>query len=47
MEELLTTRDGKTWTMLMTRPDGTACVIAAGEAWDEIPAQMAASGDPM
>lgn len=45
--ELLTTRDGKTWTMLMTRPDGTACVIAAGEAWDEIPAQMAASGDPM
>lgn len=45
--ELLTTRDGKTWTMLMTRPDGTACVIAAGEAWDKIPAQMAASGDPM
>lgn len=45
--ELLTTRDGKTWTMLMTRPDGTACVIAAGEAWETIPAQMAATGDPM
>lgn len=45
--ELLTTRDGKTWTMLMTRPDGTACVIAAGEAWDSIPAQLAASGEPM
>lgn len=45
--ELLTTRDGNTWTMLMTRPDGTACVIAAGEAWDSIPAQMAATGEPM
>lgn len=43
--ELLTTRDGKTWTLLMTRPDGTSCVIAAGEAWDAVPAQMA-GGQP-
>lgn len=44
--ELLTTRDGRTWTMLMTRPDGTSCVIAAGEAWEAVPAQMA-GGQPM
>ena len=23
-----------TWTILLTRPDGTACLIAAGEAWE-------------
>lgn len=45
--ELLTSRDGSTWTMLMTRPDGTACVIAAGEAWEELPEQLAAGGDPL
>jgi hypothetical protein len=44
--ELLTTRDGRTWTMLMTKPDGTSCVIAAGEAWESVPAQMA-GGQPM
>lgn len=37
MLELLTSSDGKTWTLLMTQPDGTACVIAAGEAWDALP----------
>lgn len=44
--ELLTTRDGRTWTILMTRPDGKACVIAAGEAWEAVPAQMA-GGQPL
>jgi len=44
--ELLTTRDGRTWTMLMSKPDGTSCVVAAGEAWESVPAQMA-GGQPM
>lgn len=43
--ELLTSRDGRTWTLLMTRPDGTSCVVAAGEAWDQLP--LVASGDPL
>lgn len=43
--ELLTSRDGRTWTLLMTRPDGTSCVVAAGEAWDQLP--QVASGDPL
>ncbi len=28
------TEDGKTWTIMMTRPDGIACVMATGEAWE-------------
>lgn len=43
--ELLTTQDGKTWTILMSKPDGNSCVIAAGEAWENIPPQIA--GRPM
>lgn len=43
--ELLTTTDGKTWTILMTRPDGTSCVIAAGEAWESLP--QVARGEPL
>ncbi|MGE3873902.1 MAG: hypothetical protein AB7F74_13180 [Parvibaculaceae bacterium] len=26
-----------TWTMLITNEAGLACVLAAGEAWDEMP----------
>ncbi|MEW5728574.1 MAG: hypothetical protein AB1918_12170 [Pseudomonadota bacterium] len=43
--ELLTTSDGKTWTILMTRPDGTSCVLAAGEAWESLP--QVARGEPL
>jgi len=43
--ELTTTNDGRTWTLLMTRPDGTTCVIAAGEAWERSPQETA--GQPM
>ncbi|MGE5505671.1 MAG: hypothetical protein ACM31L_14720 [Actinomycetota bacterium] len=43
--ELLRTVDGKTWTLLMTRPDGTSCVVAAGEAWEDTP--QVAGGQPL
>ena len=26
-----------TWTMVVTNDQGVACVLAAGEAWDEMP----------
>lgn len=42
--ELLTSSDGKTWTLLVTQPDGTSCVMAAGEAWDLLP--QVAEGRP-
>jgi phage/plasmid primase-like uncharacterized protein len=43
--ELLTAHDGKTWTLLLTRPDGTSCVLAAGEGWQSLP--QIAGGQPL
>ncbi len=31
--EVFTTGDGSTWTLVLTKPDGTSRVIAAGETW--------------
>ncbi|MBX9720639.1 MAG: hypothetical protein K2X81_04540, partial [Candidatus Obscuribacterales bacterium] len=41
--ELFKTQDGKTWTLLMSMPDGTSCVVAAGEGWESLPQQVAGS----
>lgn len=35
--ELLRSKDGATWTLLITMPDGRACPIAAGEGWESLP----------
>jgi hypothetical protein len=43
--ELLTATDGVTWTLLVTRPDGTSCVLAAGEGWEDLP--QVAGGQPL
>ena len=31
--ELLTTKDGTTWTIILTSPQGRSCLIASGEGW--------------
>lgn len=31
--EVFATGDGATWTMIMTAPGGTSCIVAAGEKW--------------
>ncbi len=31
--EVFATDDGSTWTLVLTKPDGTSRVIAAGEIW--------------
>lgn len=31
--EVLTTGDGKTWTIILSNPNGTSCLVAAGEGW--------------
>ena len=31
--ELFTSKDGGTWTLLVSHPNGTSCVIAAGKDW--------------
>ncbi len=34
--EVFSTDDGATWTIVMTMPTGMSCVVAAGEAWEQI-----------
>jgi hypothetical protein len=41
MVEVLTNDETGTWTIIVTNADGSACVIAAGEAWQQILPQMA------
>ncbi len=31
--ELWTARDGETWTLIVTLPDGSSCVVGAGQDW--------------
>ena len=31
--EVLSTKDGATWTIIATTPKGWSCLIAAGESW--------------
>ena len=33
--EVLTANDGSTWTIIVSRPDGLSCVVAAGQNWQE------------
>lgn len=31
--ELLTAKDGVTWTIILTSPQGVSCLIASGDGW--------------
>ncbi len=34
--EVLSTKDGATWTIVVSAPRGTSCVLAAGEEWRDL-----------
>lgn len=34
--EVLTDSAGATWSIIITMPDGTACMVAAGEHWEPL-----------
>ena len=34
--EILSATDGATWSIVVTAPNGRSCLVAAGEAWQEI-----------
>lgn len=38
--EVLSSPDGS-WTIVMTAPNGVTCMLAAGDHWQELPAQVA------
>jgi hypothetical protein len=35
--QVFTGRDGNTWTIVATRPNGLTCLVAIGEAWQSLP----------
>jgi hypothetical protein len=34
--EVLTSKDGATWTILLTKPDGVSCLVAMGNSWESV-----------
>ena len=38
--EVLSTRDGETWTLIVTSPDGNSCLIASGQGWRAKPHEI-------
>ncbi len=45
MVEILTADDGGTWTIIVSYPNGTSCLIAAGEGWRALRLNLTAA-DP-
>ena len=43
--EVFTARDGRTWTILVTRADGNSCIVAAGKLWTPVQQQLSATDD--
>ncbi len=35
--EVLSSHTGASWTIIITMPNGTACMVAAGENWELVP----------
>ncbi len=35
--EVFSGGDRATWTIVMTKPDGKSCLVAAGETWESLP----------
>ncbi len=35
--EILSSKAGKSWTIILTMPNGMTCMIAAGESWETVP----------
>jgi len=38
--EILSSKSGKSWTIILTMPNGTTCMIAAGESWENLPQRV-------
>jgi len=41
--EVMTSKDGNTWTVLLTKPNGTSCLVAMGNSWENVKFMAAGS----
>ena len=39
--EVFSSREGDTWTLIFTMPNGVSCVAASGESWTEVTTKVA------
>lgn len=39
--EVLVSNGGDTWSLIVTTPDGTSCLVATGQAWRPVPRRRA------
>jgi hypothetical protein len=44
--ELYASRQGGTWTLTVTSPDGTSCLAGSGDAYEALGKTAAAPGEP-
>lgn len=44
--EVFASAETGTWTLIFTRPDGLACVIASGKAYEAVREPLLAKGSP-
>ena len=35
--QVFASKDGMTWTIVTTRPDGVSCIVALGRNWESVP----------
>jgi hypothetical protein len=35
--QVFASKDGMTWTIVTTRPDGVSCIVALGRHWEAVP----------
>jgi hypothetical protein len=46
MMELFAADETRTWTILVSRPDGSSCLVASGSNFEAVTEQLPARGDP-
>lgn len=39
--QVFVSKDGQTWTIVTTRPDGISCIVALGQHWQALDAPVA------
>ncbi|MHA3978288.1 hypothetical protein ACW9UR_11435 [Halovulum sp. GXIMD14794] len=44
--EVFASSETGSWTILLTRPDGRACLVAAGATWHTVPAVKQVAAEP-